>query len=83
MNIKKQAQGWYYIVKDGIIYDVCVREDSKEWEIKQIVKHDDHHDLEWINTVATLRDAKLLIANNFNFEKAFGIKYGEDGERII
>ena len=72
IKIKKQNQGWYHITKDNITYDVCVREDSREWEIKQIVKHNDWEDLEWINTVATLKDAKLLIANNFDFDLAFG-----------
>jgi hypothetical protein len=73
MNIKKQAQGWYYITKDGITYDVCVREDSfKEWEIKQIVNKSWGEDLEWMFTVATLKDAKLLIKNDFDFNLAFG-----------
>jgi hypothetical protein len=73
MEIKKQSQGWYYITKDDITYDVCVREDYlREWEIKQIVKGDDWEDLEWINTVRTLKDAKLLIKNDFDFNKAFG-----------
>ena len=73
MEIKKQAQGWYYITKDCITYDVCVREDSlREWEIKQIVKSDEWENLEWINTVRTLKDAKLLISNDFDFEKSFG-----------
>jgi hypothetical protein len=74
MKIKKQAPGWYYITKDGITYDVALRPDQslKEWEIKQIVKKEWSEDLEWMFTVATLKNAKLLIANDFDFEKAFG-----------
>ena len=74
MIIKKQAQGWYYITKNNITYDVALRPDqsSKEWEIKQIVKKEWGEDLEWIHTVFTLKDAKLLIANDFDFEKSFG-----------
>ena len=74
MEIKKQSQGWYHITKDGITYDVALRPEQslKEWEIKQIVKGDGWEDLEWINTVRTLKDAKLLIKNDFDFDKAFG-----------
>ncbi len=74
MEIKKQTQGWYYITKDDITYDVAIRPEQsmKEWEIKQIVKGDDWENLEWIHTVRTLKDAKLLIENNFDFDLAFG-----------
>ena len=74
MNIKKQAQGWYYITKDNVTYDVALRPDQsvQEWEIKQIVKKSWGEDLEWIHTVATLKNAKLLISNDFDFNKTFG-----------
>lgn len=74
ITIKKQGQGWYYITKNNITYDVALRPDQslKEWEIKQIVKKEWGEDLEWIHTVLTLKDAKLLIANDFDFDKVFG-----------
>lgn len=74
MIIKKQAQGWYYITKNDITYDVTTRPEQsmKEWEIKQVVKKDYGEDLEWIHTVRTLKDAKLLIKNDFDFDLAFG-----------
>jgi len=72
IKTKKQKQGWYHIFKDGKTYDVATREDTREWEIKLIVKRNGYDDLEWIHTVGTLKDAKLLIENNFDFDKAFG-----------
>ena len=74
ITIKKQGQGWYYITKNDITYDVALRPDQslKEWEIKQIVKKEWGEDLEWMFTVLTLKDAKLLIANDFDFDKVFG-----------
>lgn len=74
MKIKKQGQGWYYIIKDKIVYDVALRPEQSmhEWEIKQVVKKEHGYELEWIHTVRTLKDAKILIENNFDFDLAFG-----------
>ena len=58
-----------YIV---LAIESVIKQSFKEWEIKQIVNKSWGEDLEWMFTVATLKDAKLLIKNDFDFNLAFG-----------
>tara|TARA_R100000789_G_C2900234_1_gene120150 strand:+ start:109 stop:354 length:246 start_codon:yes stop_codon:yes gene_type:complete len=65
LKIKKEAKSYYQIIFNNDVFNVCQREDETEWEIR------DEAEI-WIHTVRTLKDAKLLITNCFDWDRAFG-----------
>ena len=69
MEIKKQAQGCYYITKENNKYEVICSEETQGWKINDLNCADMD---KWMHTVRTLKDAKLLIKNDFDFDLAFG-----------
>ena len=50
-------------------YEVICGEETQGWKINDLNCEDMN---KWMHTVNRLHDAKLLIANDFDFDKAFG-----------
>ena len=69
MKIKKEARGCYHITKGNNKYEVICGEETQGWKINDLNCADMD---KWMHTVERLYDAKLLIANDFDFDKAFG-----------